>query len=882
MERRLPLGGAAPFISSMQSLSAADFHSRADSASGSPAPARPVEFPESGAVLFKLDNGLEIIVKEDHTAPLVSAQAWVRTGSIFEGRLRGSGVSHLVEHMVFQGCGTRGPGELARAVQETGGYLNAYTSFDRTVYWIDTLREGLDTALGVLADLTLNATFPQAEFDKEKDVIRREIDMGKDDPGRTLSQLMFQTVYREHPFREPVIGRLELFNAVDRDTAYGYYKQHYQPSSMFVVVVGDVSAEAVRDLVAGYFGKAENRFAPPECLPPEPPQAGRREAHVEFPTEVARMELAWRIPGLLHEDTPALEVLGVLTGTGRSSRFFREIRERRALVHSIGAGAYTPTQGGLFYVSAETDPEKREAAEAAVLEQIAAIQEHGVTEREVARARRLFLADQLQSLTSMRGQASDLGGNWHSAHHLDFTRDYLAAVDRVTPADVLRVARRYLNPCVLTSVSLKPKGSLAKKTFNIRAAKSNAIRRHVFDNGLTLLVREDSRLPAVFMQSGQRGGLLAETAENNGAGRLMARSIVKGAAGYNAEEIADMIENGGGSIGADSGGSSFGVSTQVLRPDWRDGVRLWADVLLRPHFPEAEVARERVRQLAAIRQEEDHPSYVAFRELRRAAYGEHPLALNRNGTAESVERLTHETLVNLHRSLLTAGNMVLAVFGDVEFEAARDLVGDAFEALPPGPRQEHEHASAALLPEWRGRVIELPSEKRQAFLGAGFRTVSLTHPDRLALNLLDEACSDMASRFFERIREQHGLAYSVGSTQVLGMAPGLFAFYLSTAPEKLAFAREELLSEIRNLAENGLTADELDRARRTWIGKQAMQTQSNAGLAQQCVLNELYGLGFDHDERILERVRTITLEEVNEVAARWFGAVEPLVVSVSP
>ena len=122
--------------------------------------------------------------------------------------------------------------------------MNAYTSFDRTVYWIDTLSEGLDTALHVLADLTTRATFPHAEFDKEKDVIRREIDMGKDDPGRTLSQLMFSTVYREHPFREPVIGHLDRFNAVDRDTAFQYYRERYQPGNMFVVIVGDTTAGA--------------------------------------------------------------------------------------------------------------------------------------------------------------------------------------------------------------------------------------------------------------------------------------------------------------------------------------------------------------------------------------------------------------------------------------------------------------------------------------------------------------------------------------------------------------------------------------------------------------------------------------------------------------
>ena len=848
-------------------------------------PAAPIEFPPTGAAFATLPNGLEIFVKEDRNAPLVSVQAWVRTGSIHEGHLRGTGVSHLVEHMVFQGAGERGPGELAKAVQNGGGYLNAYTSFDRTVYWIDTLSEGLDTALHVLADLTTRATFPHAEFEKEKDVIRREIDMGKDDPGRTLSQLMFSTVYREHPFREPVIGQLDLFNAVDRDTAFQYYRERYQPGNMFVVIVGDTTPEAARALVEQHFCHALPCFAPPVTVLPEPPQAGPRRAVLTFDTEITRMELAWRIPGLLHPDTPALEVLGVLAGTGRTSRLFREVRERQALVHSISAGAYTPPQGGLFYIGAECDPDQREPAEAAILTEIARLRTEPVTVAEVLRARRLFLAEQLGSLTTMRGQATDLGGNWHAAHHPDFTRTYLAAIDRVTPEDIQRVALAYLIPDSLTVVSLNPANGAGASPETLATTRTTndgvpEVHRHIFPSGLTLLVREDPRLPAVSLHASLRGGLLAETAATNGAGRLMARTLTKGTPTRSAEEIADLIENGGGALGAESGSSSFGVSSQVLTPEWRDALNLLADVLLHPAFPEDEIGRERTRQLAALRQEEDHPSFIAFRELKRAAYGTHPLGYNRSGTPESVITLNRATLTQLHQSILTTGNVVLSVFGDVSFPAVRDAVEQAFADLPTGGLVEH--AADLTVPAWQPQTLTISSTKRQAFLAVAFPTVNLRHPDRLALDLIDEACSDMASRFFERIREQHGLAYSVGTTQVIGMAPGLFAFYLSTSPEQLEFAQKELLSEIHNLATGGLTVEELDRARRTWTGKQAMQHQSNAGLAQQSALNELYGLGYDHDQRVLERVRTLPIEEVNAVANRYFANIEPILSRVTP
>ena len=677
-----------------------------------------LEFPPTGAEVCRLENGLEVILKEDHSAPLVSVQAWVRTGSILEADLLGTGVSHLVEHMVFQGAGERGPGQLAHAVQETGGYLNAYTSFDRTVYWIDTLKEGLDTALGVLSDLTMSARFPHTEFDKEKDVIRREIDMGKDDPGRAVSQLMFGTIYREHPFREPVIGHLELFNTVNRDAAFGYWQARYVPGRSFLVIVGDFDAAEVKAKVENVFGPWVNRSSAPVILPEEPAQTARRDAHETFATELTKMELAWRIPGLIHEDTAALEVLGTLMGSGRTSRLWREVRERKGLVHGVGAGAYTPVQGGIFYMSAECDPAKRAAAEQAILDQVAAVQDRGVTEAEVRRACRMFLSDQLQGLTSMRGMASDIGGNWHTTGNTEFTRDYLAAVSRVTPDQVQDVARRYLRESGLTSISINPPGTATAARAQAAVSRPGEIQRHVFPNGLTLLVREDARLPLISLHAALRGGVLAETAEDSGLGRLMARTLVKGTTTRTADEIADLIEEGGGSIGADSAGSSFSVSVQVLRPELAAGLDLWADVILRPVFPEEEVAREVERQIAALKQQEDHPSFLAFREFRRAAYGAHPFALNREGSPESLATLTREKLLAFHASRMVAGNMVLSVFGDVNFEEIRDACEAAFASLPAGQRQESD--TLPPVPAHEGQVLNVAKDKKQAFLVAGF------------------------------------------------------------------------------------------------------------------------------------------------------------------
>ena len=209
-----------------------------------------VQFPATDAVKWTLPNGLTLIVQEDHTSPVASVQFWVQTGSIHEGEHLGAGISHLLEHMLFKGTKTRGSSEFAQRIQDAGGYINAYTSFDRTVYWIDIPSKGAETAIELLADAVLNSVLPPEEYVKEQEVIRREFAMGYDDPDRMSGHALFATAYREHPYQHPVIGHLDVFNALERDEVMAYYKSRYVPNNMFVVVVGDVDPEKVRTQIA--------------------------------------------------------------------------------------------------------------------------------------------------------------------------------------------------------------------------------------------------------------------------------------------------------------------------------------------------------------------------------------------------------------------------------------------------------------------------------------------------------------------------------------------------------------------------------------------------------------------------------------------------------
>src|SRR5262245_32985176 len=193
-----------------------------------------------GVKLTALDNGLTVIVREDHSAPVVSAQAWCMAGSIHEGKWLGAGLSHVLEHMLFKGTTSRPGSRIDQEVQEAGGYMNAYTSFDRTVYHIDVPNTGARTAIDILCDIMQNATLPADEMVKEKQVILREMDMNVDDPSRRASRRLFETAYTRSPHRFTVIGYPDIFNEVRAEDIVAYYRAKYTPNNVFFVVVGDV------------------------------------------------------------------------------------------------------------------------------------------------------------------------------------------------------------------------------------------------------------------------------------------------------------------------------------------------------------------------------------------------------------------------------------------------------------------------------------------------------------------------------------------------------------------------------------------------------------------------------------------------------------------
>ena len=834
----------------------------------------------SGAQLCTLPNGLTIILLEDKSAPVVSVQAWCEAGSIHEEKWLGAGLSHVLEHMLFKGTTTRGKGRIDQEVQEAGGYMNAYTSFDRTVYYINTPSSGTHVAVDILCDIMQNASLPEDELISELDVIRREMDMNHDDPARRSGRGLFETAYLHSPYRYTVIGYPDVFNRISREDVFDYYRKMYTPSNQFFIVVGDIDITKIADQISAAYKDSPFSPLPPAFIPSEPPQLAPRQRVEESSIELGHTHLSWHIPDIRHEDLPALETLSIILGGGRSSRLYRSLREEQGVVHAIDAWTYNPGNPGLFGISAVFDGGQYEKAVQSIEAELQGVREKGVTSSEVAKAVKQFTSATLAARKTMQGQAQDLGGAWMAARDLGFSNRYLSQVQSITAEKIVEVANKYMFPDNRSTFALLPKGSSPvslQKSANVHRTE---IEKWEPGNGMRVLFKQDDRLPFVEIRSVFFGGVLEESNADSGITQLMSQGLLKGTADRTAGEIMEAIEAIGGSVEAYAGNNSFGLNIEVLNQDVKFGLDLLRETLRFPSFPSTEIERERQVQMAGIRAQKDQLLGRCFKLMKKGLFGEKGYGLSNAGEESSVQSLSIEQIKSHHGRLVKPGNQVLSIFGDIDIERVKKELSNLWEDSSESSRIELPQSPS----ETRVESLDLSEtcDKKQSVVVFGFPGTTFFDKERHALDLLQETCSDLGSRLFMRIRDELGLAYYVGAQHMPGVVRGYFGFYAGTSPEHVEQVKEEFKIQINKIKSEGITQQELDRSKAKMLGQKQIARQDLGHLAMASALDELYGLGFQHPLEEDAAIRAVSLEDVQKAAEKIFDLENSTVAVVGP
>lgn len=832
----------------------------------------------------QLPNGLGVLLCETHIAPVAEIQIWASVGSADE-REPEAGLAHFHEHMLFKGTEKRAVGEIAGEVEGAGGRINAYTSFDVTVYHATLPSTELSVGLDVLADATLHSSFDPDEISREVEVVLEEIRRGEDSPGHVLGNAVFAEAYHAHPYGAPILGPPESVARFDRERVRAFFERWYTPRNLCVVVAGDFDRERILDEVRAHFGDLPAGGAE-RHRPVEPLQQGLRTVILERPFERVSIEFAHPTVNLAHPDAPYLDLLAFILGSGDSSRLVRRVKERDSSADRIDASCYTPVDPGLFSVSIETDVERATTAVAATVRELERTRREPVGGDELEKARANFLAMEDFERESVSGLAQKLGSFHHLAGSWEVEQRYLETIRTATPDDLLRVSQEYLGPDRLTVGAVVPDGQGRRvDEAAIRAAVDRgvaSIRRayerprksdsgpdvigYELPGGGALHVIPRPEVPVVAARAAFLGGLLAENAGNSGITAFLTSMWLRGTRGHSAADFARSAESLAIEIDGFCGRSSLGMTLEAPSSQLDQALDLFAEALLEPSLDVDEIERERRDTLAAIERREDRLGQRAFLLFTETHFQNHPYRQSLLGSEEAVASIDRAALEAHHAWLIRAPNLSLAVSGRVDPDAVAarvsarlsDLEAGAFER--PAPPDEP--------PPREIRSAELRKDRAQAHLVIGFRGLTVADPDRLTLEVISQILAGQGGRLFLELRDRRSLAYSVSAMNVEGFAPGYFAVYIATSPEKFEDAHTGLLEELRKLVEAPPEDWELDRARRYLIGNFVIDQQRNAVHAAQVSLDTLYGLGPRDHAAYPERIAAVGKEDVLRVARR--------------
>ncbi len=839
-------------------------------------------------LIVVLRNGLTIMIRESHGSTVVSSRVLVKTGSIYEGERMQGGLSHYLEHVVAGGTTSRlTEAQIRQRLQAIGGVTNAYTGYEHTVYFIKTTRTHYQEALELLLGYTTDCQFDETEYQREKGVILQELQMGENDPSRQLWYTFMKTAYREHPVRYPVIGEKEIFLKMDKEDLLAHYRRWYTPDNMVVSVAGDVDKVEALSTVLDIVGTLEPASNPPYVFAAEPAQFARRR--VEKSMSVARMaqaQLGFRTVSLTHPDLYPLDVLAVIMGDGRTSRLYQTVRDEKGLVLSIGAWSWTPTFAeGQFLVSMDLVYEDLSKAIHAVWEEISEVQKNPVSEQSLKRAKNKIVADHIYGQESVQNQARQLALDWVATGDPYFSDNYVAKIQEVTPADVMRVAKEYFQRNHMTVAIVKPSETPSKMEASPLPPPGlqESVQKIVLPNQMTLLLKRNTAVPIVVLKLMTKGGLRFEPVGKPGLSHFMASLLTKGTKNRSKAEIAKAIEDVGGSIESTSGYNAVSVSVSVLKEHFDLALDLLSDVVLRPTFPEKEIEKQRRETLMAIERLDEDWTTEITRLIKRHYYRKHPYRNDVIGSAKAVDSFSREEISNFYASVVMPNNAVLAIVGDIDDETVMTHVEKAFENFQPGileqPIVEMETQNIV-----RDERFEIFNEKTSAAIVVGYNGLTLADHDRPAVDVLDAIISGVgypSGWLHEALRGgDKSLVYVVHAYPAFGIDGGYFGVMAQTTPDNYETVRKIILDQMALIQNVEVDSTTLKQAKSMCITAHEVGLETIASQASSLALNEILGLGYDYDGKYPDFIKGVRAGDVLRVAKKLFR--HHLIVATKP
>ncbi len=861
---------------------------------------------------YQLKNGLQVLLVESHKSPVLSIQMWVKTGSADEKKGE-EGISHFIEHLVFKGTRKFKVGEIASTVEGAGGELNAYTSFDQTVFYVTISKEFENVGLDVISEMMGFPQFDAKEIDNEREVVIEEIKRSNDSPHRQASRLLFETVYKKHPYGIPVIGYEDNIKTVSRKTLTDYFNGRYNPKTMTLIVAGDFKAPSMRKKIDDYFGKfakSKLRVVKRHADPAKKPALVVKTA----PFAETIIHLAFPAPKASHKDIAALEVFALIFGQGESSRLNQRLRTHGHLVNFAGSSVFVARDPGFMALSVSLNEKDFVPAMTALLEETRKILTEPPSQQELQKALTNMASEQFYYLETVDGLARKYG------HYQDLFGDpsyferFMKQVNSLKPSDITKVALKYLVPKSASMVIMtptehakmepmakewlesfrkilktpagkkakakgkapvKPKVAPARKiswVLKKPAGVRDGIEKWTLKNGITLITRPSFDTPVVSLRCASIGGSRLESPSAQGAMELLSRVWTAGAGPYDETEMNQRVDEMAASLGAFGGRNSQGLSMTCLQPFSKDMMEMFALTLREPRFEGAAIEREIKQMQEHVKLRQDNPAQICILEFMRNMFPNHPYGRDPYGSEDQIGKLTQKAVRQLYAQ---ATGLTIVTSGALAPKEIKGWAEASFGGLSVGDGKPKIFPLA--YPEKEIRLYR-ESAKQQSHIVYAFPGLRLSDPARYTLQVMQAILAGQGGRLFLELRDKASLAYSVSPMRMEGLEGGYFGAYIGCSPEKSATALKMMKVEFDKLENVKVGADELARAQRYLIGKHDIELQKNSNITSAILFDHIYGIDFLETYHFGERIRAVTSEMVMNLARQIFS--KPSVISL--
>lgn len=828
---------------------------------------------------FELESGMKVYLKKDDSSSLVALALTVGVGSRTEGRWSGSGISHLLEHLVFKGAHQGGTSEIGEKIEKFGGDINAFTTPDFTLYYISIPKQHLDVAIEVLYESVRELSFDDSSLEKEKQVILHEIQMGMDDPDRILQKFFWKTAYRVHPYRIKTIGYEDLLLKLTPKDVRDYFQEMYAPENTSLTVVGDIDEKDVLEAVRDKFGKIQRRSFSLPNIPSEPSVLRPRKEETFENIKLSRLALGFLVPGFGHPDMVAIDMLASVLGDGTQSRLYQRLQEESHLTRSVYASSPSLIDQGLFSIYAVYPDENQEKVEEGIQQVIEKIKKDRISEDELKRVKNQILSDFYRQLDSTDRQAFWIGMISFLAGDANYILSYLNQVESVTAEDVQNTARKYLNPNQSVTCLMRPKSMEKKVSLEKTSASNVKAFKETFKNGASLIIEEDHSIPLVSLQAVFKGGVIEENDKNNGLFSLMTSTAIRGTRKKSANQIFQIIESAGGSLSSFSDQNTFGFSLSIPSSSLKQAADILFEILQEANFPEDQILKQREQSYAKIQEVEESTMAWGMFQFKKSMFSHHPYRLLSYGSADSIKNITRKDLESAFEKYCRPDNMVLAVLGDIS-SADGDIIRKNIEHMAK-PRQplvfeKHEQEFKKLSP------VHQFKEQNQSLVMIGFPGVRIQDEDRYALEILAGTLSGFGSPLFKTIRNEMGAAYYVGAMNLFGLDPGAFIIYAGTDPDHEKEVAEVIGKSIEDLKAKEVSEEDIFRAKNQLIADHARELQILSSKAREMARMEIYGLGAESLEQYESRIQAVQSGDLLRIAKKYFDVSKRLNFTISP